>query len=77
MRLGLSPEIVKDLELGQSLTKSAMSDGNAKRDYKVIELLYQELIKHYRDVYTQTLRYKIMDEIKGKHIKIINIPYLT
>jgi Transposase DDE domain len=30
------------------------------------------LIKHYRNVYTQTPGYKIIDEIKGEHIKIID-----
>jgi hypothetical protein len=72
MGLGLSPEILKDLELKQSPAKSTMSDGNSKRDYQVFELLYKELIKHYRNVYTQTPGYKIIDEIKGKHIKIID-----
>lgn len=54
MGLGLSPEILKDLELRQSPAKSTMSDGNAKRDYRVFELLYKELIKYYRTNYTQT-----------------------
>lgn len=42
MGLGLSPESIKDLGLEQSPAKSTMSDGNAKRDYRVFELLYQE-----------------------------------
>ena len=72
MGLGLSPESIKDLGLGQSPAKSTMSDGNAKRDYRVFEKLYQELIKHYRAVYTRTPGYKAIDEIKGKNIKIID-----
>ena len=43
--LGLSPETIKDLCLAQSPAKSTMNDGNAKRDYRVFEKLYQELIK--------------------------------
>jgi hypothetical protein len=72
MGLGLSPESIKDLGLGQSPAKSTMSDGNAKRDYRVFERLYQELIKHYQTVYTRTPGYKAIDEIKGKNIKIID-----
>ncbi len=72
MGLGLSPESIKDLGLLQSPAKSTMSDGNAKRDYRVFELLYQELLKHYRAVYTRTPEYKVIDEIKGKNIKLID-----
>jgi hypothetical protein len=72
MGLGLSPESIKDLGLLQSPAKSTMSDGNAKRGYHVFEKLYQELIKHYRSVYTRTPGYKVIDEIRGKNIKIID-----
>lgn len=72
MGLGLSPESIKDLGLEQSPAKSTMSDGNAKRDYRVFELLYQELIKHYRTVFAKTPQYKVINEIKGKNIKLID-----
>lgn len=49
-----------------------MSNGNAKRDYRVFEMLFKELIKHYRTVYAKTPDYKVIDEIKGKNIKIID-----
>jgi hypothetical protein len=72
MGLGLSPESIKGLGLSQSPAKSTMSDGNAKRDYRVFELLYKELLKHYRAVYARTPGYKTIDEIKGKNIKLID-----
>jgi uncharacterized protein (UPF0248 family) len=72
MGLGLSPESIKDIGLLQSPAKSTMSDGNAKRDYRVFELLYKELLKHYRAVYIRTPEYKVIDEIKGKNIKLID-----
>jgi hypothetical protein len=72
MGLGLTPETITDLGLAQSPAKSTMSDGNAKRDYRVFEMLYKELIKHYRTVYAKTPDYKVIDEIKGKNIKIID-----
>lgn len=77
MGLGLSPESIKDLGLLQSPAKSTMSDGNAKRDYRVFELLYKELIKHYRAVYTRTREYKVIDEIKGKNIKLIDATVMS
>ncbi|WP_379048200.1 IS4 family transposase, partial [Pedobacter alpinus] len=72
MGLGLTPETIKDIGLLQSPAKSTMSDGNAKRNYCVFELLYKELIKHYRTVYSKTPGYKAIDEIKGRNIKIID-----
>lgn len=72
MGIGLNPEIIKDLALSQSPAKSTISDGNSKRNYQVFEKLYKELVKHYRNIYTQTPGYKIIEEIRGKHIKIID-----
>jgi hypothetical protein len=70
--LGLTPETIKDLALAQSPAKSTMSDGNARRDYRVFELLYQKLIKHYRTIFAKTPEYKVIDAIKGRNIKIID-----
>jgi hypothetical protein len=72
MGLGLTPETILDLGLKQSPAKSTMSDGNAKRDHRVFEMLYQELIRYYRDVYTKTPDYKVINEIKGKNIKLVD-----
>lgn len=72
MGLGLTPETIKDLALAQSPAKSTMSDGNAKRDYRIFEMLYQELIKHYRTIFAKTPEYKVIDEIKGRNIKVID-----
>jgi hypothetical protein len=72
MGLGLTPETIKDLDLLQSPAKSTMSDGNAKRDYRVFERLYQELLKHYKDLYTQTPEYKAITEIGNRNIKLID-----
>lgn len=72
MGLGLTPETIKDLDLLQSPAKSTMSDGNAKRDYRVFERLYQELLKHYKNLYTQTPEYKAIAEIGNRNIKLID-----
>ncbi len=71
MGLGLTPDYYR-LGLAQSLAKSTMSDGNTKRDNRVFEMLYKELIKYYRTVYAKIPEYKVIDEIKGKNIKIID-----
>ena len=49
-----------------------MSDGNAKRDYRVYEHLYHSLIKHYKHVFSRRPDYKLTEEIKGKNVKIID-----
>ncbi len=72
MGLGLTPETVKDLDLLQSPAKSTMSDGNAKRDYHVFERLHEELLKHYKNLFTHTPEYKAFAEIGNKNIKIID-----
>lgn len=70
--MGLPPETIKDLDLLQSPAKSTMSDGNAKRDYRVFERLYQELLKYYKALYTQTPEYKAITEIGNRNIKLID-----
>jgi len=72
MGLSITPEFLKDIELEQSPAKSTMSDGNAKRDYRVFELMYFKLIQHYKKVFRKRPEYAIIEEIKGKNIKIID-----
>jgi len=38
--ISVSPEFLKDIGLTQSPAKSSMSDGNAKRDWRVFENLF-------------------------------------
>jgi hypothetical protein len=70
--LGNTTEFITDLGLEQSPARSTMSDGNAKRDYKVFENLYTGLIDYYKGVYSKRPQYKAIQEIKGKTIKIID-----
>lgn len=39
-----------DLGLKQNAIKSTMNNGNKNRDYRVLEDVYYQLIKHYRRV---------------------------
>ena len=48
MGIDQSPEFLLDIGLEQSPAKSTMSDGNAKRDYRVFEQLYYLLNKYYK-----------------------------
>ncbi len=70
--LGNTPEFITDIGLKQSPARSTMSDGNGKRNYKVFENLYTELIDYYKGVYSKRPEYKAIQEIKGKNIKIID-----
>jgi IS4 transposase len=49
-----------------------MSDGNKKRDWRVFETLYYKLVRHYEGVLRAKHKTSIIEEIKGKTIKIVD-----
>ena len=77
MGIDQSPEFLSDIGLEQSPAKSTMSDGNAKRDYRVFEDLYYSLCKHYRHQLRMRSEYKVIEEIEGMHIKIIDATIMS
>ncbi len=77
MGIDQSPEFLADIGLEQSPAKSTMSDGNAKRDYRVYEELYHLLLKHYKCQLSMRSEYKVIKEIEGKHIKIIDATIMS
>lgn len=72
--IGISPSLtfLKDIGLSQSPGKSTMSAGNAKRDYRVFEYLFTELLKYYRKSLEKNHQSIIIEEIKNHTIKIID-----
>ena len=72
-----SPEFIADIGLSQIPAKSTMSDGNQKRDYRVFEHLYLSLCKHFKSELSQRSEYKVIKEIEGKHIKIIDATIMS
>ena len=77
MGIDQSPEFLADIGLEQSPAKSTMCDGNAKRDYRVYEDLYLSLCKYYKTQLSKRPEYKVIDEIQGKHIKIIDATIMS
>ncbi len=77
MGIDQSPEFLSDIGLEQSPAKSTMGDGNAKRDYRVFEELYYRLCKYYKTQLRMRPEYKVIKEIEGKHIKIIDATIMT
>ena len=77
MGIDQSPEFLADIGLEQSPAKSTMCDGNAKRDYRVFEDLYYCLCKHYKAQLSRRPEYKIIEEIQGKHVKIIDATIMS
>ncbi|MFZ4549066.1 MAG: IS4 family transposase [Bacteroidales bacterium] len=77
MGIDQSPEFLADIGLEQSPAKSTMSDGNAKRDYRVFEELYYLLLKHYKCQLSMRPDYKVIQEIEGMHIKIIDATLMS
>jgi Transposase DDE domain/Domain of unknown function (DUF4372) len=70
--IGVNQTFIGDLGLKQSPARSTMSDGNAKRDWKVFETMYYKLIKHYSPILLRHGKTRDLEEIKGKVIKIID-----
>lgn len=77
MGIDQSPEFLSDIGLEQSPAKSTMSDGNFKRDYHVFEDLYYSLCKYYKHQLHKRAEYKVIKEIEGKHIKIIDATIMS
>lgn len=77
MGIDQSTEFLGDIGLAQSPAKSTMSDGNAKRNYLVYEELYYGLCGYYREQLRMRPEYKVIQEIEGKHIKIIDATIMT
>jgi hypothetical protein len=61
-----------DLRIKQNPAKSTMSDGNKKRDYRVFEDTYYQLINHYRQTLTDKRDRQVIEEIKNETIKLID-----
>lgn len=70
--LGLNTKLLSDLDLLQSPAKSTMSDGNEKRNWKVYEFIYFSIVKHYYSVFAKSPNYKIIRELDGKMVKIVD-----
>jgi hypothetical protein len=68
--IGVSETFIDDLNLKQSPARSTMSDGN--RDWRVFESLYYRLLSHYKSVLKKHHNTHIIEEIKGKSIKLID-----
>jgi hypothetical protein len=77
MGIDQSPEFLADIGLSQSPAKSTMSDGNAKRDYRVFEDLYYNLCSHYKMQLSRRPEYKVIEEIKNKNVKIIDATIMS
>ena len=63
---------ISDLGLKQSPARSTMSDDNKKRDWRVFEVLYYGLLKHYQRVLSKQHQSHIIEEVKNQRIKLID-----
>ena len=70
--ISIDGQFLKDIGLEQSPAKSTMGDGNKKRDYNVFEKLYYLLLGHYSRLFSRTDGYKVIKEIEGKCIKLVD-----
>lgn len=70
--LSISSTFLEDLNLNQSPAKSTMSDGNKKRDYRVFEDIYYQLISYYGRTLSDKRDRAIIEEVKNETIKLID-----
>lgn len=75
--ISISPQFLKDIGLEQSPAKSTMSDGNAKRDWQVFEKLYFGLLEHFSGLFSKQKEYKVIQEVKGKLIKLVDASIMS
>jgi len=75
--ISVGPKFLKDLNLEQSPAKSTMSDSHAKRDWRVFEALYNELLSHFSSLFRKRSEYKVIQQIKGKHIKLVDASIMS
>lgn len=68
--IGVSETFIKDLGLEQSPAKSTMSDGNKKRDYRVFEHLYTQLLRYYGRALRSGANPIVVEEVKNQTIII-------
>jgi len=72
-----SPEFLHDIGLKQSPAKSTMSDGNKKRNYQVFEAIYHKLLKYFSVSLQHREGYQVVEEIKGKSVKIVDATIMS
>ena len=70
--IAVNKTFIADLGLSQSPARSTMSDGNAKRDWKVFESLYHKLLHHYEGVLRAKHQRTVIEEIRGKTLKLVD-----
>ncbi len=75
--LGVEEKMIRDLGIKQSPAKSTMSDGNSKRDWRVYEYIYHEVVKYYKNIFIQQSGYKEILEIEGKSIKLVDATIMS
>lgn len=68
--IGASKTFIRDLGLAQSPAKSTMSDGNKKRDYRVFESLFMNLLNYYENLLNKPNYRPVIEEVKNHTIKL-------
>lgn len=68
----VSADFLEDIGLEQSPARSTMSDGNSKRDWRVYETIFNELIAYYQRLFSRTASSSSIQTLKGKAVKIVD-----
>ena len=75
--ISISPKFLSDIDLEQSPAKSTMSDSHAKRSSAVFKSLYMGLLKHFSSLFKNRSDYKVIQQIKGKQVKLVDASIMS
>jgi len=75
--LNVNTLFLSELGLPQSPARSTMSDGNARRDYRVFELLFSKLSSYYKSTFARSEHYRTIEQINGRSVKLIDSTTMT
>jgi hypothetical protein len=68
----VSAEFLGDIGLQKSPARSTMSDGHAKRDWRVYESIFNKVITHYKRLFSRTASNNDIKVLTGKAVKIVD-----
>ena len=68
----VSAEFLGDIGLEKSPARSAMSDGHAKRDWRVYETIFNKVTAHYKRLFSRTASSDDIKILTGKAVNIVD-----
>lgn len=68
----VSADFLKDIGLQRSPARSTMSDGHLKRDWRVYQTIFNDVVSYYQRIFSRTASSNTIKVLKGKAVKIVD-----